>query len=219
MAKKTSSLKVFFYPGNLSGWASVAIFKLRHMYCKLIPVDYTNPFPMEEVDEKDIVAIIGYCPMFNVLEEIMGKLNIVWLIDDDIATNEYADKYNLKERLQHTHCLVLNEDTDYSICELVYMWMNKVPYEKVPYHLTLIGKYDKKNFKDRNVIPFQYAARAWLSDVRNSIQPWKRFITTPTEHDKAFLNGLIEKGKLMQMYLNKKMEQTEYSKVFYGPDY
>jgi len=209
-----SKMKIYYHSNDLDGLASGALFKIKHPGADMYPVDYGQPFPVDEINVADVVAIVDFCPDdFDIIEKIIEKASILWLIDHHVTTREKADKHNLKRRLKKPSEFVTDSDEEkYAACELTYMWMHNTT--KVPYYLTLLGRYDIWDHSDPNVLPFQYAARAWLDDPRKDLQKWKKLIYMPRSTDEKYMQGLIDKGKLIMEYVRKEHEKFAQNECF-----
>ncbi|MCF8012493.1 MAG: hypothetical protein K9L56_14570 [Clostridiales bacterium] len=212
----TSNFKCYYHGNDLDGLASGALMRMKHPKAHMYPVDYGQPFPIDEINQYDVVAIVDFCPDdFDIIEEIIKRASIFWLIDHHVTTREKANKHNLKKRLKDPSVFITDSDEErYAACELVYMWMHNVGYDKVPYYLSLLGRYDVWDHSNPDTLPFQYAARAWFDDPRKDMQKWKKLFNENITANKQQLQGLVEKGRLIREYERKQNSQFANKECF-----
>ncbi len=206
-------LHVYFNSKTLSGWASAAILDVCRPGALLSPMNNNKAFPFDTLDPQCVTYLIGYCPeYFDTMEYIFEQSNLIWIIGNDVKIERIAEEHQIKERALSPSDVFI--DYNKGLCEIVYKWQYEVDYEKVPYYLKLLGQYEIGNYSDPNTVPFQYGARAWLDDPKKAIAPWKKLIYMMKATDKKFLDGIIEDGKAIIRYIEKKNSNSEYSKVF-----
>lgn len=218
-------MAVCLYHKDLDGWASGAIIKYRHPQMKMYPIDYGEEVPVDWIlDAKNpVLFMVDFCPSdFDLVERLVESCNIFVWIDHHVSSIKEAYSRGLFDKF-HSGCTAyLDEHHErYAACELTYMWAlsKNQTYEEVPYYIKLLGMYDTWRFDDANVLPFQYAMRAWIDNPKDNISQWKKLIQN-TPKDQEVLGGLIEKGKFVQKYEQRKQadlaSQTAFEVDFQG---
>jgi oligoribonuclease NrnB/cAMP/cGMP phosphodiesterase (DHH superfamily) len=205
--------KAFYHSKDCDGQACGALIRDHYKKAMLVPIDHGDPFPMDLIGRNDVVGFFDWFPDdFGIIEEVLNRAAILWIIDHHVSTRKIVSKHNLEERLKEPSFFITDSDINQeAACELTYKWLKNT--EQVPYYLGLLGRYDVWDHTDPNTLPFQYAARAWLDDPRKDIQKWKRLIYTSKPTDTEFMEGLIAKGKLIMEYERKQAakEMERYS--------
>jgi len=106
-----------------------------------------------------------------------------------------------------------SKESPMAACELLYMYLYKCDYDKIPYYVRLLGRFDVWDHSDPQTVPFQYAMRAWLGDPRTNIQQWKKLIR-PSSADHKFFQKMIEHGKYIRMFDQKEAEKKAATLCF-----
>ena len=196
-----------YHSADLDGHASAAAIRYRHPQINMIPIDYGDEFPLDQIlqEKHPVVFMVDFCPSdMSIVEQLIDNCTVFVWIDHHITSIQEFYERGLDKKL-HDGCVVqLDENHErYAACELAYMWMFSVGYEKIPYYFNLLGKFDTWQFDDQNVLPFQYGMRAWLPDPKNDMSRWKRLIQE-TQKDQELFEKLLDRGHYILQYEEQK---------------
>ena len=197
--------RVFFHADDFDGWACAAIYALRKLKVKLYPISYGQEFPCQDIEKNDIVAILDFCPDDpETIQKIMEIVPVFHWVDHHKSSRKMYKENDFKTI--HTppgEFITDSEENPMAACELLYMFMHDVEYKDIPYYIRLLGRYDCWQHQDKQTVPFQYAMRAWLKSPMENLQQWKKLIR-PSKDDHKLFQKLIEAGKYIRMYEEKK---------------
>jgi uncharacterized protein len=196
---------VFYHGADLDGKACAAIYNSKRLNVSFYPVDYGQKFPSDKVAKNDIVAILDFCPDdMNVIQEIMETVPVFYWFDHHPTSRRMYEKNHFKDIHTPPGLYVTDsEEKPMAACELLYMYLYDCDYEDIPYYIRLLGRFDVWDFTDRQTLPFQYAMKAWLGDPIKDFQQWKKLLN-PSKADHQLFQKLIEAGKYIKMYEDKK---------------
>jgi oligoribonuclease NrnB/cAMP/cGMP phosphodiesterase (DHH superfamily) len=207
--------RVFFHGSDFDGWASVAIYALRKINTVMYPVEYGQKIPLEVVEKNDIVAILDFCPDdFEEVQRIMEMVPVFYWIDH----HKTSRKMYKEHRFEAIHTppgqfITDSEEEPRAACELTYMYLYGCEYQDIPYYIRLLGRWDVGDYSDKQTIPFQYAMRAWLKHPMENLQQWKKLLY-PSKSDHKLFQKLIEAGKYIKLYEEKKNEKEAKTLCF-----
>ena len=127
---------------DLDGFSSGAIVKRKFPEAKLIGWDYKNEVPdFEQLKGQEVIMIDVSFPIDKIIE--LSKICDLTVIDHHVSFYKDVD------------------EAFKAACEIG--WEYLFPDEKVPYAITLLGRYDTWRQKEGNweeeTLPFQYWAR------------------------------------------------------------
>jgi uncharacterized protein len=208
--------RCFFHGSDFDGWASAAIYALRKRNTVMYPVEYGQKIPLEVVEKNDIVSILDFCPDdFEEVQRIMEMVPVFYWIDHHKTSRKMYKEHRFEDI--HTppgQFITDSEEEPRAACELTYMYLHGCEYQDVPYYIRLLGRYDVwDHASDKQVLPFQYAMRAWLSHPMENLQQWKKLLNPSTSDHKLF-QKLIEAGRYILMYEQKKNEKEAKALCF-----
>jgi len=199
-------MKCFYHKGDLDGWCSAAIIKYKLPQCKLIGLDYGEPFPWEKIKRNEPIYMVDFA--IQPLEE-MEKLNqiayLTW-IDHHKTSLEFLRERNLTIAIKN------RIDLKKAACEIT--WEEFIPDKPIPIGVQLLGRYDVWDLDcSPDILPFQYAMRTYAPDPGNCNDLefdscWRRIF----ENDWNYIDKLIEHGKIILKY--KEAADREYCKAF-----
>lgn len=197
--------RIFYHEADLDGHASAAIYALRKNKYTLHPVDYGKKFPWEVVEDDDIVVILDFCPDDpEMIQRTMERVPVFYWIDHHKSSRKMYKENNFSRI--HTppgQFITDSDDKQFAACELTYMFVHDCEYKDVPYYIRLLGRYDIWDFSDKQTLPFQYAMKAYLPNPIENLQQWKK-IVRPSKSDHKLFQKLIEAGKYIKLYEDKK---------------
>lgn len=181
--------KCFYHNKDLDGRCSGAIVKKKFPDCKMIGLDYGDPFPWEEITKDDIIYMVDFSrDSADELFKIEDSCKKFILIDHHISI---LLKLGVSERkLKNAHI-----DTSIAACEKA--WQVLFPGIKVPIAVTLISKYDIWDHEDENVVSLQMGLLSCDTDVTSNI--WEPlFGCREVFHD--FIWNILLDGKRILKY-------------------
>ena len=194
-----------FYHKDMDGWLSGAIVKYFYPKINMIPIDYGDRFPLEEIQEDDVVFMLDFFPSdFSVMEQIADlAFSLIW-VDHHVSSIQEAKERKLQERLTEDSVMYLDEGhSNFAACELTYKYFFNVDYEQIPYYVKLIGRYDVGDFSDKNTILFNFGLSSWITDPKDGIQPWKKIIENSARFKDIFDN-LVQRGQYIYEYQKRR---------------
>lgn len=203
MGEGSMSKPKCIYKNNLDGWAAAALIKQQHKMAEMYPV---NDIEEADIDfKKDNVLFIFGLTFHNSdrLKEVKDNASVFQWVDHHQESKELYDA-NISE-FKTVNNSFKNKakkafiDPNYGTSELAYKELMNVEYDKVPYWYKLLSRYEKREFQDKNVKPFQYGIRTFVKDPKISAVEWKRIVYNLPK-DQEFFNSLIEKGKWIIEY-------------------
>jgi oligoribonuclease NrnB/cAMP/cGMP phosphodiesterase (DHH superfamily) len=197
--------KIFYHESDLDGHASAAIYALRKQKYTLHPVDYGKKFPWEVVEDDDIVVILDFCPDDpEMIQRTMERVPVFYWIDHHKSSRKMYKENNFhKIHTPPGQFITDSDEKQYAACELTYMFVHDCEYKDVPYYVRLLGRWDVWDKSDPQTDPFQYAMKAYLPNPIDNLQQWKKLIR-PTKTDHKLFQKLIEAGKYIKLYEDKK---------------
>lgn len=172
-----------FYHNDMDGKCAGAIVNQAFPGIELRSIQYGQSFPFDEVYEK-FVYMVDFCLQpFELMEELNGICELVW-IDHHKSAVEEAQKRGFLCAGQ----LLRVGDAG---CELA--WEYFFPSNPLPRAVHLLGRYDVWDHTDPDALPFQYAMRT-LS-LPPSAHGWWECLFEVDD-----LSTLIRDGQTMIMY-------------------
>jgi len=173
--------------------------KPEHYLC-MIGYNYGEPIPELIEKEKVIMVDISFKPeeMLEVAKK--SGWGLTWIDHHISAINAFKNFINQGEAF----CIAYH-DTKYAACELT--WKYFFPDKKMPEFVRLLGRYDcfghKGTNEEQKVLEFQYAARAYCSNVKDCLG----ILNMPSEHQDTLVWNFFEKGETIYKYLCTEAKQ------------
>lgn len=197
--------RVYYHGADLDGWACAAIYATKRRKVHLYPIDYGQKFDTTDIEKNDVVAILDFCPDDpHVIQLIIEQVPVFYWFDHHESSRKMYEREKFKDIHTPPGLFVTDsKENPMSACELLYMYMYDCEYKDISYYIRLLGRYDVwQHDSDPQVLPFQYAMRAWLGDPRTNLQQWKKLLN-PSSSDHKLFQKLIEHGKFIQMHEEK----------------
>ena len=207
--------RVFYHADDFDGWACAAIYALRKFKVKLYPMSYGQVFPYQDIEKTDVVAILDFCPDDpEMIQRIIEKVPVFYWVDHHKSSRKLYEENDFKTiHLPPGEFVTDSEDNPMAACELLYMFLYDVEYKDIPYYIRLLGRWDCWQHQDPQTVPFQYAMRAWLSNPLDNLQQWKKLLK-PSKSDHQLFQKLIEAGRYIRLYEEKKNEKEAKALCF-----
>ena len=213
--------RIYYHKDDFDGQASGAV--CADVYSKamyhLYPLSYGQEIPVSEIADIDSVLLLDFCPDDPmVIREMIERSCIFYWIDHHETSRRMYKENNFADiHIPPGVFITDSDDNKMSACELAYMFLHNVSYDKIPYYIKLLGRYDVWDFTDRQTLPFQYGMRAWLKPPTENMQQWKRLLR-PSSSDHKLFKKLIDVGKYVAMYENENNKRDSKSLCF-GMDF
>jgi len=182
--------KCFYHVKDLDGQCSGAIVKKVFPECKLIGLDYGDPFPWEEVGKNDEVIMVDYClePFENMIKLHGSCKKLIWI-------DHHSSQIEAYEQSGKVFSFAYLS-SDLAACELV--WKYFYTDLNVPKGVIMLGRYDVWDHKDPSVLPYEYGMKALIRGVED--KNWEKVFSDDSFHfdETCRLGGYIMRylGKL-----------------------
>jgi oligoribonuclease NrnB/cAMP/cGMP phosphodiesterase (DHH superfamily) len=177
-------MKIFFHKQDLDGRCSGAIVKRLYSEGELMPINYGDNFPWDEIEPEELVFMVDFSLPYEEMSRLNTVSNLVW-IDHHITAMEEHKDLNLIGKTR----------TDVAACHLV--WEYLFPGNDVPLGVRLLSEYDIWNHKDLRVLPFHYAMGLEYTWPDGNI--WKNI----WESNSHWISQMVVTGKLLLKYERK----------------
>jgi len=135
-------MKAFFHSSDLDGQCSGAIVKRFYPECRLIGINYGQPFPWDDIEPNEPVFMVDFCLQpFEDMVRLANMATLVW-IDHHKSAIEESVAYHVDKAIPGLRQVGL------AGCELTWTYIqefvmrDKKEKEPVPLAVTLIGAYD-----------------------------------------------------------------------------
>lgn len=180
-------MKCFYHSADLDGHCSGAIAKLRYPDCELIPINYGDEFPWDNIVPGEGVIMVDFSLQpFDGMLRLASLVSLTWIDHHASAIREYEER--------GLDALVVL-DSGRAACEL--FWAHLHPGELVPTAVRLLGRYDVWDHSDERTLPFQYGLR--LEDTNPENQELWNNLFTWTESNETILSA----GKTVLKYIGQ----------------
>lgn len=164
MSKNETKRVCFYHSADFDGWCSGAVVASHFGWneTKLIPINYGQEFPWDEVDDETEVWMVDFClqPFEGMVKLNESVKEFIW-VDHHIAS---IREYN--ECLDAGCCGEIEgyRSEEKAACELVWEYLNPNKLSKAsgkPIAVYLLSKYDIWKWKDvSHALEFQMGMRA-----------------------------------------------------------
>lgn len=207
--KTKKKMIVIHHNKDMDGYCSGAVCKLKYPDAKLIGWDYAEPIPdFEQFVGEDVIMIDITFPIAKI-HELRGIVNTLTVIDHHISFFKDLIKfYGLDEDLSDASKDVIYTDENLkyvyelgiAACEIG--WKYLFPDKRVPYAITLLGRYDtwRQNEGDweKETLPFQYAMRVDCT----SAETFPMYLLDKDEDfdGDAYIYHIVEQGLTVLKY-------------------
>lgn len=208
-------IKIFFHSSDLDGMCAGAIVKFKYPDAKLIGINYGQNFPFDTLDIKnDIVYMVDFSLQpFSEMVKLVSLigLNKLIFIDHHKSVIEDANKTMLTNdniTMSFNQVCPGKREIGKGACELT--WEYLYPYEKMPFAVSLLGRYDVWDLSNPTTLDFQYGMRLNNTWPDNQ-ELWKQFLRSDDNNETTMLIvDTIKSGETILKY--QKQENEKYSK-------
>lgn len=138
-------MKCYFHSSDADGHCSGAIVKFKFPECDLVPINYGEEFPWNDIVLGETVFMVDFSLSANDMMALNQRANLVW-IDHHKSSMESVDPSIPGIR-----------EIGLGACALV--WRYLFPDKEIPYSVQLLAEYDVWNHTNPNTLPFQYGIR------------------------------------------------------------
>ncbi len=193
-------MKVFYHSADLDGYCAGAIVRKAYPDAEMIGIDYGDPFPWERIAQGEQVVMVDFSLQpFADMVRLADLADLVWIDHHQTAieAEEAADGF------------VCNgfRIIGRAGCELA--WEYFFPDERMPYAVTMLGRYDVWDHTFPQVLPFQYGCRMERTDPADpeTIELWDRLLNG----DVAMAAHILDRGAVILEYIaadNRKYAQA-----------
>lgn len=218
-------MKVFFHD-DVDGLTAAVLVELHfpEKTCKLIPYDYTIPFPTELVNRNEEVWILDISfseSTKNELHDLMHRTSKITWIDHHISSIELEIRSSLIYKASGLR------DTRYSSAALCWMYLNSLKdFSKLPLFIRMISDSDTARHEIPEAFEFMLGLELKMrSDYSEIIQQLIKESNQKCERNRSIcpflvglsplLDRLIEDGKAIlgyKMRLSESYEQNYLNK-------
>lgn len=206
----------FYHSGDLDGHCSGAIVKMKHPKCKMIGINYGDPFPWEMVKGQKIIMVDFSLQPFTEMLKLFSMENIksiLWIdhhksVIDDFMAIEEVSKANVVDLLiwdNGTNKVKAMLNIKFAACELT--WFYFFPGKNIPTAAHLLGRYDVWDHADHTVMPFQWGVRSAGNTDPNNQKFWAELFSR-----KVYCKELLKEGETILKF--RDIENAKYLKGF-----
>jgi oligoribonuclease NrnB/cAMP/cGMP phosphodiesterase (DHH superfamily) len=189
-------MKCFYHSSDLDGRCSAAIVKRKHPDVELIPINYGQDFPWEDITKGEIVYMVDFSLQpFSEMLKLMDVVDLIW-IDHHKTAIEESEKCGKK-------CKGVLK-SGIGACLLV--WNSLFPNDPAPEVVHLLAEYDVWNHSNKKCLPLQYGLRNTDNWPYNII--WQHVL------DGEMLPELIKDGSTILRYEEKQNSIKSKSMCF-----
>lgn len=194
-------MKCFYHRMDLDGQCSGAIVKLKFPLCEMIPYNYGEKFPWDQIKEEEIVFLVDlHLQPFNDMIKLSEKTRLFW-IDHHRSSMEDYEK-NKEKFLPKNGKVVISMKE--SACVLT--WYFLFPNTPLPKSIWLLGKYDVFDLEiDDRVLDFQYGMKGFNTNPCNT-EFWKSLILSDPESINNQIENISKIGSFVRKCFIKEEE-------------
>lgn len=166
-----------YHRTDFDGKCAGAIVKLKHESCRLYPLDYSDEFDIERIQQNEAVIMVDFTlEKPGEMDSLINKCgNLIWIdhhktaiemqkqmgISDFPGFRQISTDLNDPEGKEKSNRI--------SGCELT--WKYFFPERKLPYSVYLLGRYDVWDnahlLWDSHILPFQFGMRLQHAEPEN----------------------------------------------------
>ncbi len=188
--------KCFYHSSDLDGHCSGAIVKRRYPDCDLIPVNYGDKFPWNDIAPGEEVIMVDFSLQpFDDMLRLAALAALTW-IDHHISAIREHEIHGLDATV------VLDEAR--AGCELT--WEHLKENRAMPRAVCLLGRYDVWDHSDKDTLPFQYGMR--LEDTDPERQAFWSGVFAKFSNK---FRDILTNGKVVLRYIER--ENEKYAKA------
>lgn len=223
-------MKCFYHSADLDGKCSAAIVRRRYPNCELIPIDYGQPFPWEDMEAIteanrepiEVIMVDFSLQPFSDMIRLDSLCDLTWIdhhksaigdsdehhwIDSEDAIKAGPDGALLKS-------LTVLGIREVGIGACVLTWRYLFPDEPVPRAVQLLGEYDVGDHHlNPDCLPFQYGMRLVESDPENARWPML-FGDSKHKQHLDLTKDIIKSGRSILEYQTKHNEDRAKTLCF-----
>lgn len=192
-------MKCFYHSADLDGQCSGAIVKRFYPECRLIGINYGQPFPWDDIEPNEPVFMVDFCLQpFEDMIRLANTATLVW-IDHHKSAIEESVACHVDKAIPGLRQVGL------AGCELTWTYIqefvmrDKKEKDPVPLAVHLLGRYDVWDHTNPMVLPFQYGMRTYDTHPNNQ-DWWAPFFETGEQMPSMAIDGIIWKGEAILEY-------------------
>lgn len=193
--------KCFYHGVDLDGKCSAAIWHRAYPGGELIPIDYGQPFPWDEIAEDDIVWMLDFSLQpYKEMERLAQRLReegLYWI-------DHHASAIEEEQEVSTGYTLMGLRETGVGACELTWRFLHGD--KPLPEAVRLLSQYDVWNLDDSRVEKFQYGMRC-RGSTEPTAQLWSDLFSLPRVAA-LDVNSIIRDGAAVLTYRDQ--QNREY---------
>lgn len=221
-----------FHHDDIDGRSSAFLVKLalekgyiqpeKTYFEKFIEMNYTTPFPIEDILKDEIVIIVDFSVKPPIMDKILSKTsNVIWIDHHQTAIDTYKD-YTNKNKIKGIQ--FSDENNLISGAGLTYLYFFEncktkedyiVKFDKIPYWVMLISDFD--TFANK-LKPKSYFFKLYLESIKNN--PDNENWETIAEMSHEEIENCINSASIIDSYLKETSEDliknTGFAKTIDG---
>lgn len=183
-------MKCFYHSADIDGVCSAAIVYRKHPHCELIPYNYGQPFPWEDVQREQVFMVDVSLQPFSRMVRLNEECSLTWIDHHKTAIQDYRDSGVTIEGLRREGI---------GACQLT--WEYLYPEVPCPTSVELLAQYDVWNHSNPETLPFQYGLRS-LQASRDPFDPdWGPLLHYPNQG--LVRTGISQDGAAILRYVEK----------------
>lgn len=185
-------MKCFYHSSDFDGQCSGAIVKLRFLDCEMLPINYGDKVPWDDITVGETVFMVDFSLPAEDMVALNQRTNFIWIDHHKSAIDTV------------TPSIIGLREIGLGACALVwrYLFRNK----DLPYAVQLLAQYDVWNHTNPDTLPFQYGLR--LRDTTPGNELWRHLLIGNYE---IMVSDVIKTGKVVLEY--EKSENAYYAKA------
>lgn len=190
-----------YHSSDLDGKCSAAIVRKRYHFCHMIPFNYDDDPNVDRFSSEDTVIMVDVSFPIELMIELKNKVKEFIWIDHHITKINEANENDFS-----TKGLL---DNDFAACENV--WRFFYPYERLPYCVKMLGRYDIWKHQDiKGCLEFQYGMRLYDTNPDSGI--WREVISNNESVNNGVFERLSKEGEIILKY--QKSSNEVYAKSY-----
>lgn len=234
-----------YHSADLDGKCSAAIFSRRFKFqpFELIPMDYGEDVPLnwmlvgsEGFDKLNLYLLDFSFDDDSEFFRITKYFDKVFLIDHHKTTDslvqefsntgsliEYPYRIDKENNVKYYYTndnkyILILDNNDFAACELVWTYLNDLPYSYTPLAVQMLGRYDCwDHYSISDTLEFQMGMRSEENFPHSRI--WDKLLE-PEEREE--INNIVKKGSVILEYSQKinkeKVDKCSFETKIFGYD-
>lgn len=176
----------FYHSKDLDGHCSGAIVRYFRPSIEMIPFNYADNFPWDQVAKHDEIYMVDLSLPPDEMEKLfrLKKNGLIWIDHHETAINDCPSEIKGLRRIGD------------AACELTWEYLSMA--SGTPFAVWLLGRYDVWDHENKDVIPFQYGLKRHNTDPSKEMGLWKELLSGGDEKTKE----LIKEGAIIKGYVD-----------------